>query len=77
MKCSNSNGRMTKVKVSLHEKFQTEVYEVKSCGEKISPRGEQFEVEEKRKQVKNEFFKDTAVFKKREVIGKERVKIGP
>ena len=40
---------MTKVKVSLHEKFQTEVYEVKSCGEKISPRGEQFEVEKRRR----------------------------
>ena len=52
MKCSKSNGKMTKVKVSLHEKFQTEVYEVKSCGEKISPRGEQFEVEKKKKKKK-------------------------
>ena len=43
---------MTKVKVSLHEKFQTEVYEVKSCGEKISPRGEQFEVEKKERKKK-------------------------
>ena len=50
---------MTKVKVSLHEKFQTEVYEVKSCGEKISPRGEQFEVEEKRRRKKKRVFLDT------------------
>ena len=52
MKCSKSIGRMTKVNVSLHEKFQTEVYEVKSCGEKISPRGEQFEVERRKRKNK-------------------------